>query len=60
MRLLTVEEVCEITKLHERTIRKWMADGKLPFVRIGEGKAPPVRVRYRDLMATIHPGAPAA
>ena len=58
--LLTVEEVCEITRLAQRTIRSWMASGRLPYVRIGgEGKVP-VRIRRSDVLALIRPGAPSA
>lgn len=33
--LLTVQEVAELTKLHEMTIRRYIRDGKLEAIRIG-------------------------
>jgi len=60
MTLMTVEEVVDLLKLSERTVRLWMANGKLPFIRLGEGKAPPVRIRKKDVLSLMRPGAPAA
>ena len=34
-RLLTVREVCEIFRRTDRTIRRWVQDGRLTPVRIG-------------------------
>lgn len=58
--LLTVGEACELLKLAERTVRQWMASGRLPYVRLGDGKGAPVRIRKKDLLALQRPGAPAA
>lgn len=56
MTLVTVKEAVKETGLSERTVRRWMAENKLPFVRIGSSKNPPVRIRRRDLLALIRPG----
>ncbi len=60
MTLLTVAEACDMLKLAERTVRLWMAEGKLPYVRLGDSKGAPVRLRKRDVIALQRPGAPAA
>lgn len=46
---LSVNEVAEVTGAGLRTIRRWIADGRLPSVRVG-GRS--VRV-HRDDLATI-------
>ena len=55
--LLTVAQAGEILTLHERTVRQWMADGRLPWVRLGDGKGAPVRIRKRDVLALIRPSS---
>ncbi len=50
--LLTVEEIARICHVHEVTVRRHIASGKLPSVRVGRG----VRVRQEDLSAYIAPG----
>lgn len=54
--LVTVKDVVRDMGLAERTIRRWMADGRLPYVRIGGGKRPPVRIKKRDVLALMRPG----
>lgn len=60
MTLVTVKDAVKETGLSERTIRRWMSDGKLPYVRIGSSQNPPVRIRRRDLLALVRPGESAA
>lgn len=55
MTLVTVEDAVRETGLAERTIRRWMKLGRLPFVRLGVGKKPPVRIRRRDLLRLVRP-----
>lgn len=44
-RLLTIKDVVEELQVTERTVRRWIADGKLKAVKIGGGW----RVHPRDL-----------
>lgn len=41
--LLTADEVCDLFKIHKRTLTRWVNDGKLPAVTLPSG-----RVRYRQ------------
>ncbi len=34
-RLMSVAEVCQIVGVSERTIRRWLADRRLPCYRVG-------------------------
>ena len=45
--LLTPRETAAFLKVHERTVRRWIKNGKIPCVRIGGT----VRVARRDLQA---------
>lgn len=49
---LTVQEVAELTKLHEMTIRRYIRDGKLEVVRIGRRIRIPIKAVDR-LMAPV-------
>ena len=51
--LLTVEGVARICKVHEGTVRRQIASGKLRSVRVGRS----VRVRRQDLDAYLSPAA---
>lgn len=33
--LCTVAQVAEILQVHEKTVRRWINEGRLPVVRIG-------------------------
>lgn len=35
MRLLKVSEVARIKRVREQTVRRWLADGRLPYERVG-------------------------
>ena len=47
--LLTPKETAAFLKVHERTVRRWIKNGKIPCVRVGGT----VRVARRDLLATM-------
>lgn len=49
--MLTVEEIARTCRLHEMTIRRHIAEGKLKAVRVGKR----VRVRKEDLEAYMTP-----
>jgi excisionase family DNA binding protein len=34
-RLLTVVEVAEMLRVHERTLRRWVEAGRFPCIRVG-------------------------
>lgn len=49
--MLTVKECTEVVKgLSEHTIRKLITQGKLPFIRTGEGKHGKMLVNKTDLL----------
>lgn len=48
--LLTVREASEWLGIHEKTLYRWVALGKLPHVRVG-GHA--VRLRHSDLLEIV-------
>lgn len=50
--LLNVKRSAETVGVSENTIRNWIAQGKLPAVRIGERI---IRIRPADLAALITP-----
>lgn len=49
--LLTVEEIARMCRLHEMTVRRHIAEGKLRVVRVGRG----VRVKKEDLEDYLRP-----
>jgi excisionase family DNA binding protein len=49
MQLLTVSEVAQWLRLSERQIRRMIADGRIPVVRLGRA----VRIREEVLRALI-------
>lgn len=51
--LLTVKEVTSLLKVTDRTVRCWMASGKLPAVRLSRRA---VRIRSEDLRRLIDQG----
>ena len=49
--MLTIREVSKRLGVHEMTVRQWIADGKLPAVRLPGGRA--IRIREDDLEAKL-------
>ena len=47
--LLTVAEVGELLRLSPRSIRRLIADGRLPIVRLGRA----IRIRPQDVEALV-------
>jgi excisionase family DNA binding protein len=60
--LLTVAEVARLARLSERTVRRRIADGELPAVRLGTGPRAPLRIGASELAAFVesHPAGEAA
>jgi excisionase family DNA binding protein len=60
--LLTVAEVARLARLSERTVRRRIAAGELPAVRLGTGSRAPVRIGADELAAFVesHPAGEAA
>lgn len=54
--LLTVADVAAALKVSERAVRRWIADGDLPVVRLGRA----VRIRPPDLARIARNGLPNA
>lgn len=52
---LSVNEVAEITGAAPRTVRRWIADGRLPSVKVA-GRT--IRIHRADLAATMQPRTP--
>ena len=46
--LFTLEEACEMLKVHPNTLRQWDAKGILPAIRIGEKRIR--RYRKEDIL----------
>jgi excisionase family DNA binding protein len=51
-RLLSASQAAHLLNVHISTIRRWIANGKLPAYRIGDKG---VRVRYEDVIRLITP-----
>jgi excisionase family DNA binding protein len=47
--LLTVAEVASALRVTEVTVRRYIAAGALPSIRLGAGDTAPLRVRSADL-----------
>ena len=48
-KLLKISEVCEYTSCHERTVRRWIRDGRLGAVESEAGLRVPRRALWRFL-----------
>lgn len=46
--ILTIEEAARLLKVHPVTVKRWLAQGELPAIRIGRV----VRIRKQDLLRT--------
>ena len=51
--LFTVKQASEYLGVATSTIRAWAYLGKLPYVKLGEGKHAPLRFRHEDLESFI-------
>ncbi len=49
--LFTLEEACEMLKVHPNTLRRWDAKGILPAIRIGEKRIR--RYRKEDILRLL-------
>lgn len=49
--LLTLERCADLVSVNERTLRRWIAEGRLPAYKLVVG----VRVRRSDLLALLQP-----
>jgi len=50
-RWLTVEEIVDLLKVHEQTVRRWLRDGQLRGVLLGRKAG--YRIRESDLEAFL-------
>lgn len=44
---LTIAETCSVSRHGSRTVRRWLADGRLPFIRVPGGQK--ILIRRTDL-----------
>jgi excisionase family DNA binding protein len=54
VQLLTVRDVAQRLKVHERSVRRLIASGQLPAVKLGEGRTSPVRVDEAELRSWLY------
>ena len=54
-RLLSYEELAKTMGVSTRTLRKWVAEGYIPFKKIGPMQNGTVRFVYSDVLAAITP-----
>jgi excisionase family DNA binding protein len=54
--LLKIGEVAEELRLHPMSVWRRVADGSLPCVRLGNGKAAPIRIPRRELDLYLRQG----
>ena len=47
--LITAEEVMKILKISRATLNRWVKAGKIPALKLGEGRKGAVRFRLRDI-----------
>ena len=55
-RLLTVVEVAERLSASDRYVRRLLFEGRIAFVKLGDGKRSPVRIPEKALEAFIERG----
>lgn len=55
--LLTPTEAAELLRVRARTVRAWIACGRLPALRTDPGAGGRLLVRRSDLMAVLKPVA---
>jgi excisionase family DNA binding protein len=46
--LLTVEELAQHLQVHQQTVRRWIKEGKLPAIKLGESRTAHYRITERD------------
>jgi excisionase family DNA binding protein len=46
-RLLTVDQLAELWQISQRTVRRMIADGRLPVIRLGRAVRIPAKVAAR-------------
>lgn len=51
--LLTKEQAAEYSTFSYSTIRRWMEEGLLPYIKIGNGRGARVRIRRSDIDAMM-------
>ncbi len=51
--LLTPREAAALLKINERTIRRWVASGKVAGFRVGGRRE--IRIKRADLLTMLHP-----
>lgn len=47
--LMNIEEAAHMLGVHKQTVRNWVRDHKINYVRLGTGKNTPIRFDPKDL-----------
>lgn len=55
--LLTLAEAAAMLKVHERTVTRWMEEGRLPRVKLGQQKHSALRFKRSDVVKLIEESA---
>jgi len=50
---MTVGEVADLLRVSESTVRSYIRNGKLPVLKLGEGRSAAVRIRRSDIDALV-------
>lgn len=53
-KLLTVEELARHIQVHRATIRRWIKEGKLLAIKLGEGSTAHYRISEKDATAFLN------
>jgi excisionase family DNA binding protein len=50
---MTIGEVADLLRISESTVRSYIRNGKLPCLKLGEGRSAAVRIRRSDIDALV-------
>jgi excisionase family DNA binding protein len=51
--MLTVKEAAELANVDPSTVRRWVRDGSLPALKLGDYANAPVRITVRSLLGRM-------
>ena len=50
---LTINEVADLLRVSESTVRSYIRNGQLPCLKLGKGRSAAVRIRRSDIDALV-------